>query len=131
MVNAVIFDGNRLQLHDEIKAKYNKLDYNTLKDETYELKEYMKLLNMSNARVKFRIRTKMVENIAFNFSSDQKYANRLWQCTHCDHIDSQSHVLICVGFKHLREGKNLKSDQDLVRYFRDVISLRDQMDNLV
>ena len=58
-----------------MKAKFNKLDYNILKDERYELKEYMKILNMSNARGKFRIRTKMVENIEFNFSSNHKYVN--------------------------------------------------------
>ena len=77
------------------------------------------------------IRTKMVEKIAFNFSSDQKYVNRLWQCTHCASIDSQSHVLICAGYKHLREGKDLGSDNDLVSYFRDLISIRDKIKDIV
>ena len=131
LVNAAIFDWNRLQLLQDIKAKFIKLDYDTLKDEKYEMKEYMKKLNMNNARMKFRIRTKMVENIGFNFSSDNKYASRLWQCSHCENIDSQSHVLVCVGFKHLREGKDLKSDKDLVNYFREVISLRDKIDNIL
>ena len=83
------------------------------------------------ARWKFWIRSKMVKTIAFNFSSDPVHINRLWQCTHCDRIDSQSHVLICEGYKHLRKDKNLGSDSDLVAYFRDVISLRDKIDEEV
>ena len=64
------------------------------------------------------IRTKMVEKIALNFS-------------HCDSIDSQSHVLICAGYKHLGESKDLGNDNDLVSYFRDVISIRDKIEDIV
>ena len=31
--------------------------------------------------------SKMVEHIAFTYSSDPKFANRLWMCTHCDRMD--------------------------------------------
>ena len=54
----------------------------------------------------------------------------VWRCTHCDYIDTQSHILVCDSYKYLREGKNLTSDYDLVKYFRDVISLRDKLDEI-
>ena len=89
------------------------------------------MLRLSDARLRFRIRTKMVENIAFNFSNDPKHTRQLWRCTHCDYIDTQSHILVCDSYKYLCEEKDLASDYDLVKYFRDVISLRDKLDEIV
>ena len=129
MVNAAILKENKTHLLQEIQTKYKKLDYEQLKHENYEVKDYLKNLQLGNAGLKFRIRTKMVENIAFNFSSDLAYTSRLWRCTHCDCMDSQSHVLVCDGYKYLRQDRDLSSDNDLVAYFRDVISLRDKIDN--
>jgi hypothetical protein len=79
--------------------------------------------------MKFQIRSKMVKKIAFNYSSDPKYSSQLCHCTHCDHMDSQSHVLACKSYKHLREGKDLNSDKDLVKYFRDVLKLREKAED--
>ena len=131
LVKRAVTDANRINLLEQIQSRYKKLDHNILVNEQYETKQYFKTLRLSNARLKFRIRTKMVEKIAFNYSSDAKYVNRLWQCTHCECIDSQAHVLTCVGYQHLREGKNLASDSDLVSYFRDVISLRDKLEDII
>ena len=131
LVKRAILDANRTHLLQEIYTNYKKLDYNIFVEEKYETKDYLKTQKLSNARLKFRIRTKMVEKIAFNFSSDPKYVSSLWQCTHCHSIDSQSHVLICAGYKHLREGKDLGNDNDLVSYFIDVISIRDKIEDIV
>ena len=131
MVKAATLERNKAHLLKEIQTKYKKLDYSILVNEKYELKDYLKTMTLSKARMKFRIRTKMVENIAFNYSSDPKFTNRLWLCTHCDRMDSQSHVIICEGYKHLREGKDLNSDTDLVDYFKGVISLREKLEDIV
>ena len=131
LVKRAIFDANRTYLLQQIYTNYKKLDYNLLVNEKYETKEYLRTLRLNNARLKFRIRTKMVEKIAFNFSSDPIHVNMLWQCTHCDSMDSQSHVLTCAGYRQLREGKDLGNDNDLVSYFRDVISLRDKIEDIV
>ena len=45
-------------------------------------------------------------------------------------MDSQSHITKCESYKYLRVGKNLSSDKDLVKYFSDVISLREKIENL-
>ena len=44
-------------------------------------------------------------------------------------MDSQEYVLSCESYRHLREGKDLMSDSDLVQYFREVISLREKLDD--
>ena len=51
-------------------------------------------------------------------------------CTHCDTMDSQSHITKYESYRYLREGKDLSSDKDLVKYFSDVISLREKIENL-
>ena len=38
--------------------------------------------------------SKMVEHIAFTYSSDPKFANRLWMCTHCDRMDIVQYYLL-------------------------------------
>ena len=88
-------------------------------------------MNLYDARLKFEIRSKMVQNVAFNYSSDPKYSSQLWHCTHCDRMDSQTHILSCDSYQYLRTGKDLSCDRDLVTYFREVISLREKLDNIV
>ena len=107
------------------------LEYETLKEEKFELKGYIKTLMLHEGRMKFRIRAKMVKYVKFNFSSDPVYSSQLWHCTHCDMMDSQSHITKCESYKYLREDKDLNSDKDLVKYFSDVISLREKIGNVV
>ena len=102
-----------------------------MKEETFEMKDYVKTMNMQDGRMKFQIRSKMFRDVKFNYSSDPVYSSQLWHCSHCDKIDSQSHVVICESYKYLREGKDLNDDKDLVKYFRDVISLREKLENTV
>ena len=118
-VKRAVIEDNKNHLLRLIRDKYEKLDYESLKAETFSTQRYLKNLNVNDARLKFKIRCKMVKTIALNFSSDTKFISRLWQCAHCEKIDSQIHILSCVSYKHLREGKNLYSDRDLVAYFRE------------
>ena len=120
-----------MNLLEIIQTKYEKLNYDDLKEETYEVKEYLKTMNLYDVRMKFAIRSKMVKKVAFNYSSDPKYSSQLWHCTHCDRMDSQTHILSCDSYQYLRSGKDLSSDKDLVTYFREVISLREKIENIV
>ena len=130
LVKKAIFEKNKKELLDQVESKYKKLDYEKLKEEKFEMKEYVKSMRMNDGRLNFQIRSKMVKNIAFNYSSDPKFSSQLWHCTHCDRMDSQSHVLTCESYKYLREGKDLSSDQDLVKYFRDVLALREKTEHI-
>ena len=70
-----------------------------------------------------------------NFMSDTAFAKNMWTCTGCRKDDSeetwkkdtQEHILICPGYSELRLNKDLTSDGDLVRYFREVILLRQNL----
>ena len=130
-VKNAVMKANRSHLLDQIETKYEKLDFETWKEEKFELKDYVKTLMLHEGRMKFRIRGKMVKYVKLNFSSDPLYSSQLWHCTHCDMMDSQSHITKCESYKYLREGKDLDSNKDLVKYFRDVISLREKIENLV
>ena len=112
-----------------MKKGYKKIDHKFLAEENFELKPYFKNLHISQARTKFRLRSFMTKTVKQNFPSDKQFAADLWTCWHCPMVDSQSHVRVCPAYQHLRAGKNLDNDQDLVRYFQQVIKLRDDMKN--
>ena len=52
------------------------------------------------------------------------YSRTLWKCNHCQKMDTESHLLWCDAYKHLRQNKNLNSDKDLCIYLKDILKLR-------
>ena len=112
---------NKKELEEKIK-ELEKLE--VMKDEAYERKTYLSDLNMNDARVLFRIRTRTIK-CKMNQSCSQATKASLWKCQGCGKIDTQIHILYCPSYKHLRDGKSLYNDQDLVNYFREVLKLRD------
>jgi hypothetical protein len=103
-----------------------KLDYNILSKETCDIKSYMKSLNLPEARMKFAIRSQMTRMVQMNFKRDPGYTKNHWKCQDCFTPDTQEHIIRCPSYQHLRTGKDLSSDKDLVQYFREVLSLRDK-----
>ena len=59
---------NEDDLLDQIR-KYKKLDFDELKQERCELKNYMASLNLHSARLRFKIRANMTPTIQMNFKS--------------------------------------------------------------
>ena len=127
LVEKNITQKNKTDLLETVKGKYKKISYEELSKEQFELKPYIKQLNMSLARDKFRLRSKMTRTVKFNFPSDKKFKADMWRCWHCPSIDSQAHVRVCPAYHELRHDKDLNNDKDLVLYFRQVIKLRDDM----
>ena len=41
---------------------------------------YMTTLNIEEARIKFKLKTKMTPTIRMNFSSDPEFESNLWTC---------------------------------------------------
>ena len=95
-----------------------------IKEESYGQKAYLTELQLNDARLLFRIRTKNI-NCKMNQSSSHSNKASLWKCDGCGYIDTQSHILYCPSYQHLREGKSMDSDKDLVAYFRDVLKERE------
>ena len=48
-------------------------------------------------------------------------------CSECGNIDTQGHILWCPFHAHLREGKSLDSDSDLVEYMKKVFIIREEL----
>ena len=84
-------------------------------------------VSLAQARLKFRIRSLMTKSVKMNYPSDPRYSRNL-TCCHCEQIDSQSHIIYCPGYEHLREHKNLDDDHDLVLYFQQVLRMREAME---
>ena len=96
-----------------------------MKNESFEAKEYLSTMNLYNARTKFRMRSNMID-VKFNFSS--KYESELWLCDSCQSsIESQSHLLFCPAYASLREGKDLKNDEHLIKYIQNVMEIRTKL----
>ena len=122
--NAVI-NKNKKDLQDAFEG-YSKLE--DIKCESYEAKNYLKEMTIPNARMMFRMRSKMV-SCKMNMSSKRSNIETFWKCESCmsGAIETLSHILYCEAYKPLREGKSLDSDKDLVEYFRKVMEIRDKL----
>lgn len=122
-IKEAIKEKNEKDLREKIE-KSSKV--NGFKEEDYEMKNYLKEMKMSDARVHFRVRTRMIR-CKMNQPSDPINKATLWQCTGCGNVDTQSHILYCPAYQELREGKSLSSDEDIVHYFRKVMSIREEL----
>ena len=131
IVNESINNLNRQRLIDQVKVKqYKKISLTNFENEKFEVKSYLTNLNVSDARLKFKIISHMVPTIKMNFQSEPAYARNLWACDICliengiGLRDSQSHILICPAYESFRHGKNLECDSDLVDYYKLVLKER-------
>ena len=61
-----------------------------------------------------------------NQRSDKLNSKQLWKCAECGNVDMQSHIVWCPFFASLREGNSLDSDIDLVKYFQEVLKIREE-----
>ena len=114
-----------------LKAKmlsYEKLKNSEMIEEDFETKEYVKNLNVHNARIIFKKRSSMTQHVKLNYMSDARNVKTLWQCDSCQSsVDSMGHVLRCPSYLQLRTGKDLDSNQDLAQYLHDVFMIRSKL----
>ena len=125
MIKKCVQNLNKDTLLDTMKSSYKKLDHNKFATEKFELKPYLLNLQTDDARQKFRLRSFMTKTVKMNFQSDIAFKKQLWKCSHCPNIDTQSHIRHCPAYEHLRIGKNFDNDQHLVRYYKQVIAVRE------
>ena len=130
---------NILKIND---LNYNYLDINEIKKAIYhhhynemieKIKRCKKLSDIQNdnfkylqkyfydkeinkVRLKFKIRTQMVDNIPGNFKNKYKLS-RSSNCLRCNVQLSQDHIKVCPGRTHLRRGLDLSKLDDLAIYF--------------
>ena len=129
VVKQIIFKLNKDELV-LMSKNYKKIDFDSeIDSSTRHL--YLSSFHVHDARLLFKIRSKMVPTIQMNFPRDKNYAANLWSCSGCNtHRDTQTHVLSCESYRHLREGLNLDDDRDRVSFFRSLLSLRNKLDSM-
>ena len=76
----------------------------------------MKELNLAQARIKFKLRSRMLE-VRNNFKGEHKNASLECQGCHTS-VDTQDHVLFCPSYSDLRQDLDLSKDNDLTQYYR-------------
>ena len=124
LVSKSIKTWNRLKLVEMVKSRqYQKIDISNWSDDL-NLKSYFKTLNVSDARMRFKISSQMVPSIKMNFKSDMQFKVDLWACSDCGKMDSQKHILTCSAYESYRHEKDLSCDKDLVQYFKSVVKHR-------
>ena len=94
------------------------------RDETFETKSYFKELNLIEARLIFKKRSKMMQYVKMNFANDPVYRKELWKCNECSSIDTQSHIMWCPSFAAIRENLNLNENKHLAKYLQEVLKIR-------
>ena len=71
----------------------------------------------------------MIKEAKLNFPNDPKFKSQGFQCDFCPSISSQNHIKVCEEYEHLREGKDLENDLDMIQYFVDVIKFRQEVED--
>ena len=98
-----------------------------------KIKEYMKTLNLKNARMIFRRNCGMIQTVRSIFKTDKKFKAEKYLCPDCrhleppvSHLDQQDLLTTCEGNRDLREGLQLSELSQLAEYFRRVIDRRNE-----
>ena len=125
IVNQKMKEKNKTDILKQ-SERYKKINTDDMKTENFERKPYLTNLRMDQARTKFKMKTKMLKNVKMNYKNDPKNVKNLWQCSECQHIDSQEHILWCKGYETLRANKDLSNDVDLTRYYQQVLLQREK-----
>ena len=134
IVKSKICELNRNKIIEHTKSKnYKKVDIEKLVKDDFSLKKYFLNLNVSDARLRFKIASFMTPSVKMNFPSDNVFAKQLWACEGCTGDsdvgirDTQHHILNCRAYVDFRKGKNFSSDTDLVDYFKLVLKKRSEV----
>ena len=86
------------------------------------LQGYFNDKNLENARLKFKIRTKMLEKIPGNFKNMYKYQENGLKCKFCPEEMTQNHCIVCPGRVNMRKDMDMKNLDNLVEYFTDILN---------
>ena len=108
----------------EARAEMGKKLAGIMNDEIGVAREYMRTNFIEDCRFQFRLRTKMVDLKA---NMKGMYKDKDYSCMGCGDkasVEDQSHVIRCPAYKGLRKGLNLEHDEDLVKYFKEVMIIR-------
>jgi hypothetical protein len=127
---------NKDDILNMMKKPYKKISHQEHVNEKFEVQPYLKTMNLSQARMRFKLKTGMTPTVQMNFPSSEEFANQLWTCVGCASTssdtdrqvegrrDTQAHIMVCPGYTEFRQNLDLENDKDLVTYFGRVVKKR-------
>ena len=125
-IKRAILDHHDRELVEEIGKSKKMMRHKH--DNFKSVQNYMKGKSIINCRMAFRIRCELVKEIKGNFKD--KYRRRGGDqaliCEDCDseEIQTQNHCLECPYWEDFRRGSDLTKIEDLVEYFKKMLSER-------
>ena len=114
---------------DEVKTK-SKLD--DIKGDNFEeVQPYFYSKSVEHARMAFKVRTHMVQDIPGNFKNRYKKKGSVSNgliCPHCEDGEemTQSHCVTCMEWEDIRVGLDMNNIDDLVVFFRKLLLEREK-----
>ena len=104
---------------DMMKQFQHSKKLHDIKDDNFRsIQEYFHDKNLTSARLKFKIRTKMVEKVPGNFKNRYLYNEIGVNCSDCKVELTQNHLTLCPARASLRRGLDMSKLDDAVIYFR-------------
>ena len=100
--------------------------------EDYGKKEYLLNKNIFNVREHYRTRYGLLP-FAGNYSHNKKYASSNWLCRCLEAREEECHLTSgnCKVFGDLQDKfGDLSQDENLIKFFSEVLSRRDQIDKV-
>ena len=90
------------------------------------IQNYFHDKSIENGRMAFKIRTQMLEDIPANFKNKYRNNKEKLKCEDCDanELMSQSHCVSCTAWSDVRKDLDLTSIDDMVIFFRRLLSER-------
>ena len=99
---------------------------NKLKDIKHDsflnIQPYFDDKDLESARMKFKIRTQMLERIPGNYKNKYKYQENGLKCNLCLEEMTQAHCKICPERISIRKDLDLENLDDLVIYFKHILT---------
>ena len=86
-----------------------------------KFQSYFNDKNIENARMKFKIRSKMLEKIPGNFKNKYKNMENCLKCIFCEDEMTQNHCTVCPGREEHIRNLDMTNLDDLVKYFKVIL----------
>ena len=84
---------------------------------------------MLQSRTLFSLKAQTTKTVQTHQMSNHSFEKEQWACAR-GKIDSLSHILRCPKYEHLRSSCDLSNEEELVKYFQEVIKTREDDENL-
>ena len=121
VVKKAVFDDHYQEMEKEVK-KMKKLE-NIKNDDLRQVHNYFMDKSIEKARMAFKFRSQMLENVPGNFKNKFKKEEEKLKCHHCelDVVMTQSHCLECTAWIDIKKDLNLTKIDDIVQFFQRLL----------